>query len=181
MNPLRPFESEAPRPVAVATTPCVKLKRPLPRVRSEITSTLTTPKMEVGATTPDQKENIEQILTAGRHLLGLINEVLDIASIEAGRITLSVESVNADEAIREAIDLVRPLGRRPFDQTERANEFSRKPITADREIQDRALGRCAVERGFRERHLAHRIFFHARPAAGHRHGVDENLSGCGER
>src|SRR6266478_7194985 len=45
MNPVMPLESDAPKPVAVATTPCVKLNRPVPRVRSAITSTLTTPKI----------------------------------------------------------------------------------------------------------------------------------------
>jgi hypothetical protein len=44
MKPVMPLESDAPKPVAVATTPCVKLNRPVPRVRSAITSTLTTPK-----------------------------------------------------------------------------------------------------------------------------------------
>jgi PAS domain S-box-containing protein len=65
--------------------------------------------MEAGLNTPDQNENIDQILTAGRHLLSLINEVLDIASIEAGRITISLESVNLDDVVAAAIDLVRPL------------------------------------------------------------------------
>jgi PAS domain S-box-containing protein len=65
--------------------------------------------MEAGLNTPDQIENIEQILSAGRHLLGLINEVLDIASIEAGRITVSLESVSVDDATTAAIDLVGPL------------------------------------------------------------------------
>jgi PAS domain S-box-containing protein len=65
--------------------------------------------MEAGLNTPDQNENIEQILTAGRHLLGLINEVLDIASIEAGRITISLDSVSIGDVVAAAIDLVRPL------------------------------------------------------------------------
>src|SRR5437763_2461688 len=45
MKPVMPLESDAPKPVAVATTPRVKLNRPVPRVRSAITSTLTTPKI----------------------------------------------------------------------------------------------------------------------------------------
>jgi len=57
----------------------------------------------------EQRESVEQILKAGRHLLDLINEVLDIARIEAGRISLSPEPVRLDELVQEACDLVRPL------------------------------------------------------------------------
>jgi len=39
----------------------------------------------------------------------LINEVLDLARIEAGRLALSPEPVQVKEALREALDLVRPL------------------------------------------------------------------------
>ena len=49
------------------------------------------------------------------------------------------------------------LGRRPFDQTERANEGPRKPITADRKIKNGALGGSAVKRGLRDGHFAHRV------------------------
>src|SRR5205814_146508 len=49
------------------------------------------------------------ILSAGRHLLNLINEVLDISRIEAGTLQLSVEPVCLEEAIGEALDLMRPL------------------------------------------------------------------------
>ncbi|HEX8076367.1 MAG TPA: ATP-binding protein, partial [Chthoniobacterales bacterium] len=45
----------------------------------------------------------------GRHLLNLINEVLDISRIEAGTLQLSVEPVCLEEAIGEALDLMRPL------------------------------------------------------------------------
>jgi signal transduction histidine kinase len=41
----------------------------------------------------DQQESLGHILSAARHLLALINEVLDIAAIEAGRLPLSVEPV----------------------------------------------------------------------------------------
>ncbi|MCL6527562.1 MAG: PAS domain-containing protein [Thermaceae bacterium] len=59
--------------------------------------------------TPAQQESIEQILKAGRHLLQLINEVLDISRIEAGRLAFSLEPISLDEALRECLDLVRPL------------------------------------------------------------------------
>ena len=44
---------------------------------------------------------------------------------------------------------------RPFDQTERANKWPGESMTADREVKHRALGRGAVERGFRDGHFAH--------------------------
>ena len=56
-----------------------------------------------------QNDRIGHIVTAGRHLLSLINEVLDIARIEAGRVELSLEPVRLAEAAGEALDLIRPL------------------------------------------------------------------------
>ena len=51
---------------------------------------------------------IDQILNAGRHLLGLVDEVLDIARIESGFLRLSIEPVAIAELLHEAIDLIRP-------------------------------------------------------------------------
>ena len=59
--------------------------------------------------TETQRPRIRYILSAGRHLLNLINEVLDISRIEAGNLQLSVEPVCVEEAITEALDLMRPL------------------------------------------------------------------------
>ena len=59
--------------------------------------------------TPDQLGSLEQILKSGRHLLNLINEVLDIARIESGRMTISPEPIHLDEALQSATDLIRPL------------------------------------------------------------------------
>src|SRR5256714_6524761 len=61
------------------------------------------------APTETQRPRIRYILSAGRHLLNLINEVLDISRIEAGTLQLSVEPVCIEEAIGEALDLMRPL------------------------------------------------------------------------
>jgi PAS domain S-box-containing protein len=65
--------------------------------------------LEMDPLTPDQQGRVARILKGGRHLLDLINEILDIARIEAGRLPLSTEPVRLSEALREAIDLIRPL------------------------------------------------------------------------
>jgi len=65
--------------------------------------------LEMESLPADQEESVAHILKAGRHLLGLINEVLDISRIEAGHLQLSVEPVPVGETLRAAIDLVRPL------------------------------------------------------------------------
>jgi CheY-like chemotaxis protein/anti-sigma regulatory factor (Ser/Thr protein kinase) len=58
---------------------------------------------------PEQRESLGYILQAGRHLLDLINEVLDIARIEAGRLSIAPEPVSLSEVIREALALTAPL------------------------------------------------------------------------
>jgi len=56
-----------------------------------------------------QRTRLGHIIGAGRHLLDLINEVLDISRIEAGRLQLSLEPVCVGNAVAEAVDLMRPL------------------------------------------------------------------------
>ena len=58
----------------------------------------------------EQREGLQQILRGGVHLLELINEVLDIARIEAGQLSLSPEPVPVAEVVTRTADLVRPLG-----------------------------------------------------------------------
>ncbi|MDB6151373.1 MAG: two-component system sensor protein [Chthoniobacter sp.] len=65
--------------------------------------------LEMEDLTEEQQDSIQQILRGGNHLLTLINEVLDIAQIEAGKLTFSIEPVNTAEVIEHAIALVRPL------------------------------------------------------------------------
>jgi PAS domain S-box-containing protein len=58
---------------------------------------------------PQQAKSVQHILKAGRHLLHLINEVLEISRIEAGRENFSLEPVPLAPVLQEAIGLVRPL------------------------------------------------------------------------
>lgn len=58
--------------------------------------------------TPSQQESIDQILQAGWYLLALINEILDLAAIEAGRLSLSLEPVSLVEVMPECQAMVEP-------------------------------------------------------------------------
>ena len=65
--------------------------------------------LEMEVITDRQGENVEQILIAGRHLLGLVNDILDIARIETRKVNLSVERVNVREVLEESFALLAPL------------------------------------------------------------------------
>lgn len=65
--------------------------------------------LELEDQAPNNRESTEQILKAGRHLLELINEVLDISRIETGRMSMSLEPVGVAEVARETLDLVRSM------------------------------------------------------------------------
>jgi signal transduction histidine kinase/CheY-like chemotaxis protein len=57
----------------------------------------------------DHADDVRRILVAGRHLLELINELLDIGRIEAGELTMSPEPVGVADALSDALELIRPL------------------------------------------------------------------------
>jgi signal transduction histidine kinase/CheY-like chemotaxis protein len=65
--------------------------------------------LELEDLTTSERESVDQIKKGGEHLLGLINEVLDITRIETGTIALSSEPVLAKDVVREALDLMRPF------------------------------------------------------------------------
>ena len=62
--------------------------------------------LELGDLNPGQKKGVNYIMRSGKHLLDLINEVLDISRIEAGHLYLSLEPVLIKEVINEMFDLV---------------------------------------------------------------------------
>ncbi|HEY8095490.1 MAG TPA: PAS domain S-box protein [Methylobacter sp.] len=57
----------------------------------------------------DQADCVDEMLKAGRHLLELINEVLDLSKIESGNINLSLEPLSCSELVGECLALVRPI------------------------------------------------------------------------
>ncbi|OPA89873.1 histidine kinase [Pseudomonas fluorescens] len=56
-----------------------------------------------------QKAHVGHILRAGQHLLTLINEVLDIAKIEAGSLALNIAPLPLAQVLQEALTLVSPM------------------------------------------------------------------------
>jgi PAS domain S-box-containing protein len=60
-----------------------------------------------GPLNPDQREYLQDVLTSGRHVLGLINEILDLARVASGKLTLNPETFAIGEAIREICAIFR--------------------------------------------------------------------------
>lgn len=65
--------------------------------------------LEMGELSEAHLKSVRHILRSGKHLLDLINEVLDIARIEAGKVSISVEAVSAKEIINDCMDTIQPL------------------------------------------------------------------------
>lgn len=88
--------------------------------------------LELGDLNPRQQKAVSYILSGGRHLLGLINEVLDITRIETGRMSISPEPVRVSEIVAEALDLVHPLAAERG-ITLRTHSLSHAFVRADRQ------------------------------------------------
>jgi len=55
-----------------------------------------------------QKDNVQEILDAGHHLLMLINDVLDLAKIESGKLEVEIEETDVGDILQQCIHLVTP-------------------------------------------------------------------------
>jgi len=62
----------------------------------------------VGTLTPDQQEMVNEILGAGEHLLGLIEEVLDFSRIESGEFSIEIRSLDLLTVVQSSISMVMP-------------------------------------------------------------------------
>jgi signal transduction histidine kinase/ActR/RegA family two-component response regulator len=63
--------------------------------------------LELSTLADEDEEAVSHILKAGRHLLALINDVLDLSRIEAGQLAISPEPVHAAELVDDAVALIR--------------------------------------------------------------------------
>jgi signal transduction histidine kinase/CheY-like chemotaxis protein len=88
-----------------------------------------------GHVTPDMpqfKEFMHDILTSGQHLLQLINDVLDLSKVEAGRLEFHPEETHLEKAVAESIGILRTMA-------------AQKQITIAHEV-DQSLGTVFVDR-----------------------------------
>jgi PAS domain S-box-containing protein len=56
----------------------------------------------------EDADNLSMIIRAGRHLLSLINDTMDVSRIESGRLSMSLEPVSVTDVAQESLELVRP-------------------------------------------------------------------------
>ncbi len=80
----------------------------------------------------EQRDNLHEISKAGAHLLKLINEVLDLAKIESGRIQLSLEPVGLGELVGDCLSLVEPLASKQAIRIDTSALDSNPHVRADR-------------------------------------------------
>ena len=88
--------------------------------------------MESGTPPPtvSQKRSIDQILQAGWYLLELINEILDLALIESGKLSLSLEPISLAEVMRECQAMIEPQAQKA--QHQRGLSPASTPRTSSR-------------------------------------------------
>jgi CheY-like chemotaxis protein len=80
---------------------------------------------------PDDRDSTQRILVAGRHLLTLINELIDIGRIESGEMKLSVEPVSVHGLTEEVAALMEPLAAARAITIEREGESKDLTVYAD--------------------------------------------------
>ena len=83
--------------------------------------------LEIDDLTDDQHTSVDHILSGGHHLVGLIDDVLDIAKIEGDRLDLSLESLLMSELLTDTVALMMPMAtsadvRLSFDKNDGANQ-----------------------------------------------------------
>jgi diguanylate cyclase (GGDEF)-like protein len=85
-----------------------------------------------GDLTENQERYIKNIYTSGKHLLELINNVLDIAKIEAGKYEMVYETFSVDDVLSEVINIMNPLAENKFIEIVVSIGEGVSTITADR-------------------------------------------------
>jgi len=87
---------------------------------------------DLSSPTPSQKRSIDQILKSGWYLLDLINEILDLALVESGKVMLSLEPVSLEDVILECRATIEQQAQKRGINLQFSRFFSPCFVTADR-------------------------------------------------
>lgn len=68
--------------------------------------------LEMNTQDASSKENIREIINAGKHLLALIEEVLDLSRIDSGNLVISLKNISLNQLLQECIALIAPLAQK---------------------------------------------------------------------
>jgi signal transduction histidine kinase len=79
-----------------------------------------------GDLAPKQEDGLRRIQTSAQHLLALINGILDLAKIEAGKMPVHVERVNVPHVVLEIVQQIEPLVRRRGSNSRRRSSRHRR-------------------------------------------------------
>jgi PAS domain S-box-containing protein len=135
--------------------------------------------LELDELTEDQMDSVEQILRGGRHLLALINEVLDISRIETGSLALSTEAVDVADILAETVALSRPLaGEREITIEVEPLEPSVRAAQADHQRVKQILLNLASN-AVKYNRVGGRVSFACKPAAPGRLRIEVTDTGPG--
>jgi PAS domain S-box-containing protein len=88
--------------------------------------------LEMELTHNGQQAKVKQILVAGRHLLTLINDVLDLSRIEAGHLAVSAEAVALQPLVADCLTLLRPQAEARGISLSAPGADDRRQVRADR-------------------------------------------------
>jgi PAS domain S-box-containing protein len=90
-------------------------------------------KRMAGPVTEEQEKQLDIVLNSSRHLLSLINDLLDVSRIEAGRVDLHCETFEFQGVVEEAIATVRPFAQKKKLELVHISDPASIEITADRQ------------------------------------------------
>lgn len=126
--------------VAASTAKNEFLSRISHELRTPLNSIIGFGELLVADGTGERRDAAGQIVRAGRHLLGLINEVLDLSQIESGRLAVSIEPILVADLVRDVVDLLAPLAAdRAIQVRVQAGEPADVHVNADRQRFKQAL------------------------------------------